>query len=165
MEAVKVLPKVPLFNSAFETGVRSVVILHASQPNSFDLKHMTWLDHLVVHTGDIDRGPESLHPDVPQRAGELVVRRQIVEKGLGLMCRLHLIDQHYTDEGIFYSARDEASPFVQLLRTSYGGQLKERALWLAEFVASTGKDGLAKIVSEKVGRWTVEFQNEGGSAA
>mgnify|MGYP000882912115 CR=1 FL=1 len=165
MEAVKAPPKVPLFNSAFETGVRSVVILHASQPSSFDLTHMTWLDHLVVHTADINEGPESLHPDVPQRAGELVVRRQIVERGLGLMCRLHLIDQNYTDEGIVYSAREEAAPFIQLLRTSYGGELKERARWLADFVTSTGKDSLAQIVSEKVGRWTVEFQNEGGGTA
>jgi hypothetical protein len=154
--------KVPLFNSPFETGVRSVVILHAATPVSFDLKQMTWLDHLVVHTGDIDDGPKSLHPDIPQRAGELIVRRQVVEEGLVLMSRLHLVDVNFTDEGILYSARDEAAPFVQLLRTEYGGALKRRAKWLAQFVANIGQAGLAQIITEKVGRWTVEFQNEGG---
>src|SRR5690606_25466208 len=128
------------------------------------LTQMTWLDHLVVHTGDIEKGPESLHPDIPQRAGELVVRRQIVEDGLTLMSRLHLVDVHFNDEGIFYSARDEASPFVQLLRTEYGETLRKRAQWLAEFVADKGEVGLAEIISEKVGRWTVEFQGEGGPA-
>ena len=51
----------PLFNSTLETGVRSVVILDALHPRAFDLAHLTWFDHLVVHTSDIG-GPGSLHP-------------------------------------------------------------------------------------------------------
>src|SRR3546814_2115955 len=47
-----------LFNSALETGVRSALILDAARPRSFDLAHLTWLDHLVVHTADIGRSEE-----------------------------------------------------------------------------------------------------------
>src|SRR6266446_4032101 len=60
----------PLFNSSLETGVRAVVVLDAAFPRAFDLSQLTWLDHLVVHTADIG-GPDSLHPDIPQRTGEL----------------------------------------------------------------------------------------------
>jgi ABC-three component (ABC-3C) system Middle Component 2 len=63
----------PLFNSSLETGVRAVVVLDAAFPRAFDLSQLTWLDHLVVHTADIG-GPDSLHPDIPQRTGELLVR-------------------------------------------------------------------------------------------
>src|SRR3546814_12270520 len=73
-----------LFNSALETGVRSALILDAARPRSFDLAHLTWLDHLVVHTADIG-GPPSLHPDIPQRDGELLVRRRHVQAGLVLL--------------------------------------------------------------------------------
>src|SRR3546814_2074924 len=85
-----------LFNSALETGVRSALILDAARPRSFDLAHLTWLDHLVVHTADIG-GPPSLHPDIPQRDGELLVRRRNVEAGLVLMRRLHMIVAPYSE--------------------------------------------------------------------
>src|SRR5262245_38496286 len=90
---------VPLFNSALETGVRAVVILDAVHPRSFDISHLTWCDHLVVHTADIE-GPPSLHPDIPQRTGELLVRRRLVEEGVSLMRRLHMIDPHVGARGI-----------------------------------------------------------------
>src|SRR5690242_8335927 len=92
---------VALFNSSMETGVRATIVLDAVYPRAFDLTRMTWLDHLVVHTGDID-GPPSLHPDIPQRTGELLVRRRLVEDGLNIMRRLHLIDARVTREGILY---------------------------------------------------------------
>jgi len=92
-----------LFNGALETGVRSVVILETAYPHGFDLTQLTWLDHLVVHTSDLG-GPDSLHPNVPQRNGELLVRRSLVEQGLMLMQRLHLIEAKFTPEGIVYVA-------------------------------------------------------------
>ena len=75
------------FNGTLETGIRALVVLEAFYPRRCDLLEMTWLDHLVVHTGDFDGQdvPESLHPDLPNRAGELLVRRQLVEKSLRLM--------------------------------------------------------------------------------
>ena len=158
--AVTTSPKPLLFNSPLETGVRSVVLLNAAAPHAYDLTHLTWLDHLVVHTGDLD-GPPSLHPDIPQRAGELVVRRQIVEEGLRLMSRLHMIERRYTDDGVLYATREEASLFVQLVRSPYGRTLKDRAAWLIDYVTSSDQEFLANLIKEKVGRWTVEFQGEG----
>src|SRR3546814_18108234 len=93
-----------LFNSALETGVRSALILDAARPRSFDLAHLTWLDHLVVHTADIG-GPLSLHPDLPQRDGELLVRRPNDEAGLVLMRRPHLIVPPYSQPGLSYRSK------------------------------------------------------------
>lgn len=153
----KIAKQTLLFNSPLETGVRSVLILNAAYPLGFDLTQLTWLDHLVVHTGDIS-GPDSLHPDIPQRAGELVVRRSMVEEGLKLMQKLHLIDSKFTNEGILYSASEDSSLFVQLVRTSYGKALKERSEWLVKYVAKQKREKLASLINEKVGRWTIEFQ-------
>jgi hypothetical protein len=152
--------KPQLFNSPLETGVRSVVLLHAATPRAYDLTHLTWLDHLVVHTHDLPEGPPSLHPDIPQRSGELIVRRSIVEEGLKLMARLHMVEEQYTDSGIFYATTEEAALFVQLMRTEYGKALKDRASWLIDYVTNSDPMFLVNLIQEKVGRWKIEFQNE-----
>ena len=56
------------FNSPLETGFRSLVLLDAAYPRSFDLSALVLFDHLVVHTADI-AGPSSLHPSLPHRSG------------------------------------------------------------------------------------------------
>lgn len=154
----------PLYNSALETGVRTVLLLNAAQPKSFDLMHLTWLDHLVVHTSDID-GPASLHPDIPQRDGELIVRRQNVEEGLRLMRRLHLVSTDYTKDGIMFHVTEEGAQFAQLVRSEYGRLLKARAAWLMDYVGSVDTPEFVRLISEKIGRWSIEFQTEGTANA
>lgn len=155
------MSRVPLFNSALETGVRSVAILNAVHPRGFDLLRLTWLDHLVVHTSDIG-GPESLHPDIPQRTGELLVRRRLVEEGINMMRRLHLIDASANAEGVVFIAAEDAAAFVESLRTQYGRVLRERAAWLAKYLADHDDDAIARLIAERIGRWTLEFQGEVG---
>jgi hypothetical protein len=155
--------EVRLFNSPLETGIRALVILNAAHPMMFDLSQMTWFDHLVVHTGDIG-GPESLHPDLPHRSGELLVRRRIIEQSLTLMRRLHLVDIVADSDGILYQASDEVYPFVELMRTPYARAMKERARWLAENVCTMGAASIKELVAEKIGRWEVEFRSDAHSS-
>jgi hypothetical protein len=150
-----------LFNSPLETGVRSVLLLDVAQARAFDLTHLTWLDHLVVHTADIG-GPASLHPDIPQRDGELIVRRRNVEEGLRLMRMLHLVTTSYTSDGISYRVTEEGSQFAHLVRSDYGRQLKDRAAWLMDYVSQIDAAAFVRLIGEKIGRWSIEFQAEGG---
>ena len=161
-EEIEELPgalPVSLFNSALETGVRAVVILDAIFPRSLDVAHLTWCDHLVVHTADIG-GPSSLHPDIPQRTGELLVRRRLVEDGVNLMRRLHMIDAEVGAHGIRFHASEESSSFVEALRTEYASDLKQRAAWLVTFLAGKSEEALAELISIRIGRWAVEFVGE-----
>lgn len=57
------------FNSPFETGIRSLAILVAAFPESYDLQRLVEMDYLVVHSGDAD-GPDSLHAPLPMRGVE-----------------------------------------------------------------------------------------------
>ena len=121
------------FNSTLETGIRALVVLEAFYPRRCDLIEMTWLDHLVVHTGDLDgqNVPESLHPDLPNRAGELLVRRQLVETSLRMMQQVHLVEVFETDAGIEFCASEEAPSYLDLLQAPYSLALKQRAKWIA----------------------------------
>jgi ABC-three component (ABC-3C) system Middle Component 2 len=154
-------PMPELFNSPLETGVRAVVVLDAVFPRSLDVGHLTWCDHLVVHTADIG-GPASLHPDIPQRTGELLVRRRLVEAGVSLMRRLHMIDAEVGETGIRFRASEESSAFVEALRSEYARDLRQRAEWLAEYLQARSDDQLAALISDRIGRWAVEFQGEVG---
>ena len=111
-------PKVTVFNSALETGVRSLVILAASFPVALDLQRLVDFDYLVVHSGDVN-GPESLHPPLPMREGELLVRRNIIESGLSLMMSRGLVTRVAGTEGIVYQASDYAKPFLDSMGTPY----------------------------------------------
>lgn len=153
-------PAPALFNSALETGVRTVIVLDAVYPRALDTAYLTWCDHLVVHTADIG-GPSSLHPDIPQRTGELLVRRRLVEDGVNLMRRLHMVDAKVDESGIRFVASEESSSFVESLRTDYAAELKDRATWLASYLSERTDEELAALISERIGRWAVEFQGEG----
>lgn len=145
-----------LFNSPLETGMRSLVILDAAYPRAFDLSEMTWLDHMVVHTADIG-GPPSLHPDVPHPSGELLVRRPLVEQGLTLMRRQHLVVRESSPRGVLYRASDEGVAIVDHMRTDYAQVLRARARWLADTIEPLSAEDLKRLVDTRFGRWSIEF--------
>jgi hypothetical protein len=151
---------VPLFNSSLETGLRTLIVLDALYPRACGLSELTWFDHLVVHTSDVD-GPESLHPDLPSRGGELLVRRRLVDDGLRLLLNANLVALDDHEDGVRYVAGDEAPSFIDLMTTPYCDRLKNRATWLAERFGSISEEDLRAIIHERLGRWTLEFQGEG----
>lgn len=148
------------FNSTLETGIRALVVLEAFYPRRCDLMEMTWLDHLVVHTGDLDGDevPASLHPDLPNRAGELLVRRQLVEKSLRTMQQVHLVDVFESEDGIEFCASQEAPSYLDLLQAPYTRALKARAKWMAEHFAGLATSEIRALVEARIGRWTAEFR-------
>ncbi|WP_240991429.1 ABC-three component system middle component 2 [Cupriavidus neocaledonicus] len=150
------------FNSTLETGIRALVVLEAFYPRRCDLLEMTWLDHLVVHTGDLDSQdvPESLHPDLPNRAGELLVRRQLVEKSLRLMQQVHLIDVVETEDGIMFGASEDAPSYLDLLQAPYSLALKARAKWMADRFAGMQTAEMRALIESRIGRWTADFRVE-----
>jgi hypothetical protein len=150
------------FNSTLETGIRALVMLEAFYPRRCDLLEITWLDHLVVHTGDLDgqNVPESLHPDLPNRAGELLVRRQLVERSLRLMQQVHLVDVFETEAGIEFSASEDAPSYLDLLQAPYSIALKKRAKWMAERFAGMETAQIRELIEVRIGRWTAEFRTE-----
>ena len=59
-----------VFNSPVELGLRALMLLAESHPKPLDIQRLVILDYLLVHSGDLEGGPESLHPPSPLRAGE-----------------------------------------------------------------------------------------------
>ena len=145
------------FNSALETGVRTLVVLEASFPEALSLERLVEFDYLVVHTGDAG-GPESLHVSLPLRTGELLVRRGLIESGLALMMSRGLVKRITGVSGISYQASESAGPFLGALSSSYIGKLKERAEWLVRRLGRATDQEIHGMTRKLLNTWTIQFQ-------
>jgi hypothetical protein len=146
------------FNSALETGVRTLAILIACYPKAHDLGRLVQYDYLTVHSADAD-GPRSLHPPLPLRSGELLVRRALIESGLRLMMSRSLVRREAQGEGFLYSADDLATSFLDNMKSRYTIALRHRAQWVASTFDELSADDLTSIIGRLFASWTIEFQS------
>jgi hypothetical protein len=146
-----------IFNTPFETGLRSVVILTACYPDMLSLNRLVVFDHLVVHTNDVG-GPDSMHPKDRSRAAEILVRRGLVNSGLSLMQTRGLVARLVTALGFRYRAGEEAGSFVDMLSSSYINALKDRAAWLIDHIHPMSDANLGELVQTRMDEWEPEFQ-------
>ena len=146
------------FNTPFESGLRAICILGENTDLAFDLQHMLAFDHLVVHSGDIQGGPDSLHIETQSRNGELLVRRPIIESGLDLMRSKGLIELIFDEQGIGYKATEFSTVFLNSMTCIYISELRKRASWAIDLFMSVERDFFAEIFNVAFDRWTTEFQ-------
>ena len=145
------------FNSPLEAGMRAVALLVAAYPQAYDLQRLVAFDYLVVHTGDLG-GPESLHPKLPLRSAELLVRRELVSKGLMLMISRNLAERLANPQGISYRAGEMAEAFISTLTAPYLRDLIARAQWVIDNFGSEGDESFRLALKTLVGHWIGEFQ-------
>jgi hypothetical protein len=136
--------------------MRSLAILLAAFPERYDLQKLVELDYLTVHTKDAG-GPDSLHAPLPLRAGELLVRRKLVERGLMLMVSRALVERTVSCEGIAFSATDKASPFIALLEAEYTLALLNRAKWTVERFGTLPADVIRGVTRAFFEGWPSQF--------
>lgn len=115
-------------NSPLEIGVRALVLLAESYPQPLDLAQLVVLDHVMLHSGDFD-GPPSLHPALPAVAGEIGMKRNMLEQALLVLIRAGLAGLEDHAEGLAYAATDRGPVFVDVLEAPYAESLRERADW------------------------------------
>jgi hypothetical protein len=151
------MPETQTFNSPIETGVRALILLAESYPDQLDLQRLLEFDYILVHTHDVD-GPPSIHPALPLRSGELLVRRQLIERGLMLMMSRGLISRHATPNGFLYQAEDSAGPFLDALTAEYLDDLKDRAVWVVERFREMSDHDIRILLSRVYDQWSREFQ-------
>ncbi len=145
------------FNSSLESGVRAVIILNSLFPEGSDLQRLVDFDYMVVHSADVN-GPESLHAPLPMRAGELLVRRNIIQDGLLLMMSRGLVARVPTENGIEYRASEISNSFVDSLSAPYLIKLKERADWIADEYGHISNSELKEMIKRFFDKWTTQFQ-------
>ncbi|MDH7794608.1 MULTISPECIES: ABC-three component system middle component 2 [unclassified Beijerinckia] len=152
--AVRIRP----FNTPLECGLRLLFTLDAARGCPLDLQRLVAYDYLLVHSGDVEMGPTSLHPAVPFRGGELLVKRDLVQAGLNVMFARELLTKRFEPSGIWYRSNDLTAPFLRLLVSPYASALRSRAEWVTNHFASFTDDLLENYMTQSIGRWGAEFE-------
>jgi hypothetical protein len=148
---------VQTFNSPIETGIRALILLAESYPAQMDLQRILEFEYMMVHTEDVD-GPPSIHPALPLRSGELLVRRQLIERGLLLMTSRGLICRHATPNGFTYQAEDDAGPFLDALASEYLRDLRTCAAWVIDRFREMNDHDIRVMLTRVFDQWSREFQ-------
>jgi hypothetical protein len=137
--------------------MRALILLAESYPAQLDLQRILEYDYIMVHTGDVD-GPPSIHPALPLRSGELLVRRQLIERGLLLMISRGLVSRHAAPSGFLYQAEDDAGPFLDALTAEYINNLKDRATWVVDRFRDMSDQEIRAMLTRVYDQWSREFQ-------
>ena len=146
-----------VFNTPLESGLRSAALLLEAFPNIFDVQRLGQYDYLIVHSGDVEGGPPSIHPATPHRSGELLVRRRLVEAGLEFMVHRGVIERAFSQHGIGYVAGEYAVLFLNSLSSEYASQLRNRAAWVVERFAGLSDEELTAYIKAHLSQWGAEF--------
>jgi hypothetical protein len=147
------------FNGPIEIGLRALVVLTEAYPASYSLQRLVISDYLVVHSDDAD-GPQGLHPQTPRRSGELLVRRESLQRGLLLYESRGLIERRYEPDGIVFAATEASAAFIDVLESRYVSELRSRTEWLISRFHELADKELHDFVKKQLGNWGAEFEFE-----
>lgn len=134
------------------------MILTESYPQGFDLQMLSDMDYMIVHSADFN-GPKSIHAEVPQRIGEILVRKKIVEDGLSLLLQRGLIMKKVTNRGFEYVATENSAPFVSILTTEYSVALKDRARWVIDNFGNKSSQEVSRFINKQIKHGNNLFSN------
>lgn len=146
------------FNSPLEIGIRCLTLLNSSFPEGLDINRLVDFDYLLVHSGDVG-GPKSLHPPIPLRTGEIIIKRKLIQRALLLMINKNLVLRKATSNGIEYFLAENGRPFIMSLTSEYVNKLKDRAAWVLEEYGSASDQTMRTLISKFFDQWTTNFQS------
>ena len=148
--------KIKLFNNEIEMGLRILIILESIYPKSFDVEMINYFYYFSLHTKDIG-GEDSIHPELPNRFGELSVKRDLIHSSLKLLISKGLVEINYTDNGIEYLASELTSPFLDNLSEEYTKRLSNNVKWVCERFKDSTYENIKQFVSENKSKWGSEI--------
>lgn len=149
-----------IFNSPLEMGLRALFILSEISPDACDITRLCIYDYLLTHSSDVEDGPESLHPPIPHRSTELLIKKEIMQKGLLIMQSKELVKPIFSDQGIYYESTHLTVPFLSYIESIYAKRLQENAKWVVNRFSNYDDNLLNNYINSNLEIWGGEFFRE-----
>lgn len=153
--SMTVKSEVKPFNSSIEIALRAMFILDAFTETQLSVQQIVHFDYLMIHSGDVDNGPSSIHPPVPNRTGEWLLRRELLETALGMLIQRELAVLVCAKDGIYFKASELTRPFIKHFSGDYSKLLQERATWLKVSFGSFSETDLASYMTKHIATWGI----------
>lgn len=149
-----------LYNSPLEVSLRTAVILSNTPEETYDIDRLVIFDYFVLHAKDLDMSQKNLHPSLPFRSSELIIRRKLITEGLEMLVSKGLINIVYNDDGIYYKSNPSTELFANLLISDYALKLKALSEWVIKKYGKLSTNQLASLVNKGIRLWGSEFEFE-----
>lgn len=146
-----------LFNTPLEVGLRMLYVLNTFKSIEIDMNTLVIFDYLLLNSNDFPQGPKSIHPSIPHRSTQMIIKPPILREGLNLMISKDLIDISFTDEGIKYKANELTGKIIELLDNTYSKQLLEISFWIKKQFENYDFKKLDLFVKNNIPNWGSEF--------
>lgn len=119
-------------------------------PQACSIDFLSYIDYIIVHSGDFSQDLNSLHAPTPNRKHEMLIRRNLITSGLNLFSQYCLIKPKYETSGVYYILTDESTPFIDSLQEEYTSQVKIRAEWAVQKYHSHDIESLKCTINESL---------------
>lgn len=146
-----------VFNSPLEIGFRTLYILNGISPVEVDLNRLVIYDYFLLNSSDFPNGPKSLHPPIPHRSAQIIIKPLILKDALVLMRSKELIDIVFSSEGIKYKSNELTQKFIELQENEYSKKLIEISKWINTQFGKYSDEKLNTIVENNIPNWGGEF--------
>ncbi len=144
-----------LFNSPVEIALRALFLLAAFENQPQSIQSLVYYDYLMIHSADVEGGPVSIHPPVPNRTGEWLIRRELLEVGLGLLVGRELARLTCGSDGLYFQATELTSAFSKHFRCEYAEQLANRASWVFDRFGHLTEEELSRFMTQHIATWGI----------
>lgn len=141
------------FNSALEIALRALFILGANNNQRLSLQRIIYLDYLTIHSEDVAEGPASIHPPLPNRTGEWLLRREVLQKSVGMLIQRELAEVVFEQSGIYYTASPLTLPFLKYFDSPYSKVLMKRAIWASNNFYDMEDSEMASFMNANIAVW------------
>jgi hypothetical protein len=152
--------EIKVFNSPLEISLRVLLTLALIGNKGLSIERLVVYDYLILNSGDVEGGPASLHPALPNRSSQLLIKRELIKKSLRILSSKELISVKYSKKGILYSPSKLSVPFMNYFESEYFLELKSRIEWVIENFSSKTEKSIDKYISSNLTKWGSEFVNE-----
>jgi hypothetical protein len=149
-----------IFNSPIEIGLRTLVLLSNKSCINYDIDRLVIFDYFILHANDLDSGQTNLHPSLPHRSSEILIRRKLIQEGLEILVSKGLIEIIYCEDGLFYKSNEMTHLFVNLLESNYYRRLQSQCMWIIDKFGEIETKELKNLVNNKIQLWGGEFEFE-----
>jgi len=149
-----------IFNTPIEISLRLLLIISTNGESGISLDRLLIYDYLILNSGDIEDAPASLHPALPSRSSQLLVKRELVQKALQILSSKELLKIKFSKKGILYCPTKLSLPFIKYFESEYFLELNIRVKWVVEkFNTKTNKQ-LDNYINSNLSKWGSEFISE-----
>ncbi|MBY0098706.1 ABC-three component system middle component 2 [Mesobacillus maritimus] len=149
-----------LYNSPLEVALRTLVLLNNASADTFDIDRLIIFDYIVLHAKDLDERQKNLHPSLPFRSSEIIIRRKLIIEGLEMLVSRGLVNITHNQDGIFYQSNKTTKLFLELLNSNYSIKLRNLSEWALSNYGMLSTQQLVSLVNDGIQLWGSEFEYE-----